>query len=228
MFRARQTSWVSSHFSLLTVPNFFLTASTCTDKSLTCCFNRKYALFSITINSITNLIYDFTIYKANKSTFQHPTKLPKSKSPVGAHCHSSKYKILRSDLKYFHTTIPLPIFAQTKTLIISIIKGNACYLHPCSNSIHPSPVFRYPTSLYLCFSAQPPFPLRPLFAVSSENAPSTASLQFLRLLLQLIIHIPSVPAQQLVFYLFKFFMETELVRIFICQPVSRITFVHDI
>lgn len=137
MFRARQTSWVSSHFSLLTVPNFFLTASTCTDKSLTCCFNRKYALFSITINSITNLIYDFTIYKANKSTFQHPTKLPKSKSPVGAHCHSSKYKILRSDLKYFHTTIPLPIFAQTKTLIISIIKGNACYLHPCSNSIPP-------------------------------------------------------------------------------------------
>ena len=106
MFRARQTSWVSSHFSLLTVPNFFLTASTCTDKSLTCCFNRKYALFSITINSITNLIYDFTIYKANKSTF--------------------------------HTTIPLPIFAQTKTLIISIIKGNACYLHPCSNE-HSTP-----------------------------------------------------------------------------------------
>ena len=138
MFRARQTSWVSSHFSLLTVPNFFLTASTCTDKPLTCCFNRKYALFSITINSITNLIYDFTIYKANKSTFQHPTKLPKSKSPVGAHCHSSKYKILRSDLKYFHTTIPLPIFAQTKTLIISIIKGNACYLHPCSNE-HSTP-----------------------------------------------------------------------------------------
>lgn len=138
MFRARQTSWVSSHFSLLTVPNFFLTASTCTDKSLTCCFNRKYALFSITINSITNLIYDFTIYKANKSTFQHPTKLPKSKSPVGAHCHSSKYKILRSDLKYFHTTIPLPIFAQTKTLIISIIKGNVCYLHPCSNE-HSTP-----------------------------------------------------------------------------------------
>lgn len=195
MFRARQTSWASSHFSLSTVPNFFLTVSTCTDKSSTCCFNRKYALFSITINSIINLIYDFTICKANKSTFQHPIKLPESKSPVGANCHSSKHKILRSDLKYFHTTIPLPIFAQTKTLIISIIKGNARYLHPCSNEhsiLHQFSVILHLYTfaflhnrllLYVRF-------LPCLRKMLLQQFPC----QLLCFFLHFIIHIPSVPA----------------------------------
>lgn len=174
------------------------------------------------------MIYDFTIYKANKSTFQHPTKLPKSKSPVGAHCHSSKYKILRSDLKYFHTTIPLPIFAQTKTLIISIIKGNACYLHPCSNE-HSTP-HQFSVILHLYTFA---FLHNRLFlyvrfcrvfgkcsfnSFPPVSSPSPAAHH---------TH-PICSGPATCFLSFKFFMETELVRIFICQPVSRITFVHDI
>jgi hypothetical protein len=44
--------------------------------------------------------------------------------------------------------------------------------------------------------------------------------QFLRLLLHHIIHIPSVAAQQFVFYLLEFIVKTEVVRVFIYQSVS--------
>ncbi len=128
-----------------------------------------------------------------------------NQSHLLAHCHSSKYKILRSDLKYFHTTIPLPIFAQTKTLIISIIKEMPVTCIHAVTSI--PPLTSFPLSyifipLLFCTTA---FSFTSAFCRVFGKCSFNSFLQFLRLLLQLVIHIPSVPAQQLVFYLFQIF-----------------------